>query len=80
MGWSEVDYGYIVTAFLVAYAIGLITTGRFPDKFGTRIRYIRAIPTKRSDVHFHQLLLFLLTEFWLFKTGPNLLLTTGAAR
>jgi ACS family hexuronate transporter-like MFS transporter len=43
LGWSEVDYGYIVTAFQVAYAIGLITTGRFLDKFGTRIGYIWAI-------------------------------------
>jgi MFS transporter, ACS family, hexuronate transporter len=43
LGWSEADYGYIVTAFQVAYAIGLITTGRFLDKFGTRIGYIWAI-------------------------------------
>lgn len=43
LGWSESDYGYIVTAFQVAYAIGLITTGRFLDKFGTRIGYLWAI-------------------------------------
>jgi ACS family hexuronate transporter-like MFS transporter len=43
LGWNEVDYGYIVTSFQVAYAIGLITTGRFLDKFGTRIGYIWAI-------------------------------------
>lgn len=43
MGWSEADYGYIVTAFQIAYAIGLITTGRFLDKFGTRIGYLWAI-------------------------------------
>ncbi|MEI6568899.1 MAG: MFS transporter, partial [Verrucomicrobiota bacterium] len=40
LGWSEADYGYIVTAFQVAYAIGLITTGRILDKFGTRIGYL----------------------------------------
>jgi len=43
LGWSEADYGYIVTAFQIAYAIGLITTGRFLDKYGTRIGYLWAI-------------------------------------
>ena len=43
LGWSEADYGYIVTAFQVAYAIGLISMGRFIDKFGTRIGYDWAI-------------------------------------
>ncbi len=43
LGWSEADYGYIVTAFQIAYAIGLITTGRFLDKFGTRIGYLWVI-------------------------------------
>ena len=43
LGWSEADYGYIVTAFQVAYSIGLLTTGRFLDKFGTRIGYLWAI-------------------------------------
>ena len=43
LGWSEAGYGYIVTAFQIAYAIGLITTGRFLDKFGTRIGYLWAI-------------------------------------
>jgi ACS family hexuronate transporter-like MFS transporter len=43
LGWGEADYGYIVTAFQIAYAVGLITTGRFLDKFGTRIGYLWAI-------------------------------------
>ena len=43
LGWSEADYGYIVTAFQIAYAIGLISMGRFIDKFGTRIGYVWAI-------------------------------------
>ena len=43
LGWSEADYGYIVTAFQSAYAIGLITTGRILDKYGTRIGYLWAI-------------------------------------
>lgn len=43
LGWSESGYGYIVTAFQIAYAIGLLTTGRILDKFGTRIGYLWAI-------------------------------------
>ena len=43
LGWSEADYGYIVTAFQIAYAIGLISTGRIIDKYGTRIGYLWAI-------------------------------------
>jgi ACS family hexuronate transporter-like MFS transporter len=43
LGWSEVDYGYIVTAFQVAYAIGLVTMGSLLDRLGTRIGYALAI-------------------------------------
>jgi ACS family hexuronate transporter-like MFS transporter len=39
IGWSEIDYGYIVTAFTGAYALGLLLVGRFIDKVGTRIGY-----------------------------------------
>jgi ACS family hexuronate transporter-like MFS transporter len=43
LNWSEVDYGYIVTAFQVAYGIGLVTTGRLLDKIGTRLGYALSI-------------------------------------
>lgn len=39
IGWNQIDYGYIVTAFQAAYAIGLLTVGRFIDKVGTKIGY-----------------------------------------
>jgi ACS family hexuronate transporter-like MFS transporter len=39
IGWNEVEYGYIVTAFQAAYAIGLVLFGRFIDKYGTKIGY-----------------------------------------
>ena len=39
MGWNQIDYGYIVTAFTGAYAIGMLFVGRFIDKVGTRIGY-----------------------------------------
>src|SRR5271163_2630082 len=40
IGMTEVNYGYIVDAFQVAYAIGLLIAGRVVDKIGTRIGYI----------------------------------------
>jgi MFS transporter, ACS family, hexuronate transporter len=43
LGWSESDYGYIVAAFQIAYAIGLITTGKILDKLGTRMGYLWAM-------------------------------------
>jgi len=41
--WDEADYGYIVTAFQVAYAIGMIISGRLLDKFGTKLGYSLSI-------------------------------------
>lgn len=37
---TEVDYGFIVGAFTIAYALGLLAAGRFVDKVGTRIGYM----------------------------------------
>lgn len=41
--WNEAEYGYIVTAFQISYAIGLIISGRLLDKFGTKPGYTLAI-------------------------------------
>ncbi|HVF15796.1 MAG TPA: MFS transporter [Steroidobacteraceae bacterium] len=41
--WSESQYGYIVTAFQAAYAIGLVSAGAIIDRLGTRIGYALAI-------------------------------------
>ena len=43
IGFSEADYGFIVSAFQISYAIGLLLTGRFLDKFGIRIGYFWAV-------------------------------------
>jgi MFS transporter, ACS family, hexuronate transporter len=43
LGWSEFDYGLIVTIFQIAYALGLLISGALLDKFGTRIGYTIAI-------------------------------------
>jgi len=42
-GWNEIEYGYIVTAFQAAYAIGLLCAGAIIDSFGTRIGYAISI-------------------------------------
>jgi ACS family hexuronate transporter-like MFS transporter len=43
IGWSELQYSYIVMAFQGAYAIGLLCAGTVIDRFGTRIGYALAI-------------------------------------
>jgi ACS family hexuronate transporter-like MFS transporter len=39
IGWTETQYGYIVGAFQLAYAIGLVLAGRMVDRLGCRISY-----------------------------------------
>ena len=43
LGWTEADYGYIVTAFQVAYGIGMLIGGRMLDKLGSKLGYSIAI-------------------------------------
>src|SRR5580704_18084617 len=40
IGMTEVSYGYIVDAFQIAYAIGLLAAGRLIDRLGARIGYM----------------------------------------
>jgi len=39
IGWSEAEYGFIVTAFQAAYALGLLLVGRMMDVLGTKKGY-----------------------------------------
>jgi ACS family hexuronate transporter-like MFS transporter len=43
IGWNEIEYGYIVTSFQAAYALGLVIVGRLMDRFGSRMGYTLAI-------------------------------------
>jgi ACS family hexuronate transporter-like MFS transporter len=43
IGWNDIQYGYIVTAFQAAYALGLLVMGRVIDRVGTRIGYAVSI-------------------------------------
>jgi len=42
-GWDELQYGYIVSAFQAAYAIGFIFAGQLMDRLGTRRGYAIAV-------------------------------------
>jgi MFS transporter, ACS family, hexuronate transporter len=41
--WSEIDYGNLIFAFQMAYAIGLVVAGWFIDRVGTRLGYAVAV-------------------------------------
>jgi len=41
--WTESDFGKIMSAFSFAYAIGLLLSGRFIDKVGTKLGYSVAV-------------------------------------
>jgi ACS family hexuronate transporter-like MFS transporter len=43
IGWNEIEYSNIVTAFQAAYAIGLVVFGRWIDVIGTRHGYAVSI-------------------------------------
>ncbi len=43
IGWSEADYGAIVSWFTAAYAVGALTAGRLIDRIGVRKGFIGAI-------------------------------------
>lgn len=39
IGMTEVDYGYVIFAFQLAYAVGVLAAGWLIDKLGTRVGY-----------------------------------------
>jgi ACS family hexuronate transporter-like MFS transporter len=42
-GWTEIDYGNLVSAFQIAYAMGMLLMGRLIDRLGTRLGYALAM-------------------------------------
>lgn len=53
LGWSETDYGHIVSAFQFSYGIGLLVVGRLLDKVGTRRGMAIAIAVWSIAAMFH---------------------------
>ena len=43
IGWTEIEYGYIVTAFQLSYAIGLLMVGKLIDFLGAKKGFILSI-------------------------------------
>jgi ACS family hexuronate transporter-like MFS transporter len=43
LGWSQVDYGWMVTAFQLTYALGYAAGGRLMDRIGVRIGFALAV-------------------------------------
>ena len=43
LGWSEVDYGNLVSAFQIAYALGMLAAGWLVDRLGTKVGYALAM-------------------------------------
>ena len=43
IGWSEIQYGYIVAAFQAAYGLGVVLVGKLLDHKGVRILYAVAV-------------------------------------
>lgn len=42
-GWNEIDYGNLVSAFQIAYALGMLLVGGLIDRLGTRLGYALAM-------------------------------------
>lgn len=43
LGWSQKDYGWMVTAFQAAYAVGYVVSGRVLDRVGVRTGFAVAM-------------------------------------
>src|ERR1700733_2328923 len=58
IGLTEVNYGYIVTAFSLAYALGLLVVGGFIDRVGTKLGYAVAVAVWALAAASHSLVSF----------------------
>jgi len=71
MGWSEVDYGNIVSAFQASYGVGMVLVGRWLDRVGTRKGVAIAIALWSLAAAFHSLARSVLA-FMLARTALGL--------
>ena len=43
LGWTQVDYSWVVTAFQITYALGYLSAGRLFDFIGVRLGYLLSV-------------------------------------
>ena len=43
LGWNQIDYGWVVTSFQVAYAAGYLFSGRLVDRVGVKVGLLAAV-------------------------------------
>src|SRR5512137_2221535 len=43
LGWTQKDYGWMVTAFQASYAMGYLLAGRLFDRIGVRLGFLLAV-------------------------------------
>src|SRR5215469_6749029 len=43
LGWNQIDYGWMVTAFQATYAVGYVLAGRWFDETGVRVGLLIAV-------------------------------------
>lgn len=43
LGWTQIDYGWMVTAFQATYAVGYLLAGRWFDRIGVRVGLLIAV-------------------------------------
>jgi ACS family hexuronate transporter-like MFS transporter len=58
LGLTEVHYGYIIMAFSLAYALGLLIVGGFIDRVGTKLGYAVAVLLWGAAAASHSLVSF----------------------
>ncbi|HOM58876.1 MAG TPA: MFS transporter [Kiritimatiellia bacterium] len=45
LGWTQIEYGWIVTAFQLTYALGYVSAGRLIDHIGVRLGFLGSVST-----------------------------------
>lgn len=43
LGWTQIEYGWMVTAFQLTYALGYVGAGRLIDRIGVRIGFLASV-------------------------------------
>ncbi len=69
---TEVQFGFIVGVFTAAYAIGLLLSGGFIDKVGTKIGYAVALLVWSLAAALHALVIYPQAVGWLGEGGRML--------